>query len=101
MTRVRLVVEPLSDYVRWELTAMRWSVEAGEDIRVLPAGQAGAWPAVDDFWLFDDTLAVRMEYDTGGRFLGGRPSDDVAPLLAVRERALAAAIPLAEYARGA
>ena len=100
MRRVHVVTEPLSDYVRWELTGMRWSAEAGEDIRVLPAGRLDDWPTTPDFWLFDDSLGVRMDYDAGGRFLGGRPTDDVAPLMAVRELTLAAATPLGDYLAG-
>jgi len=100
MRRVRVVVEPLSEYVRWELAVMRWSVEAGEDIRVLPAARLGEWPAGPDFWLFDDRVGVRMAYDADGRFEGGRRTDDLAPLRALRDRALATATPLADYLAG-
>jgi hypothetical protein len=45
MQRVHIVTEPLSDYLRYELS---WSyapnVAVGEDIRVIPAA-AGTWPA--------------------------------------------------------
>jgi hypothetical protein len=97
MRRVRLVVEPLSDYTRWELAVMRWSVEAGEDIRVLVAGGLGEWPSGPDYWLFDDEIGVLMAYDDAGRFGGGRRSDDLAPLRDLRDQVWAAATPLADY----
>jgi hypothetical protein len=97
MRRVRVVVEPLSDYVRWELAVMRWSVEAGEDIRVLVADRIGARPAGPDFWLFDDQTGVLMAYDAGGRFGGGRPAGDLAPLRELRDRAWSAATPLVAF----
>ena len=97
MRRVRVLIEPLSDYTRWELTGMRWSVEAGEDIRVLVAGELGEWPSGPDYWLFDDEVGVLMAYDEAGRFRGGRRAGDLAPLRALRDRTWAAATPLADH----
>ncbi|MPZ86600.1 MAG: hypothetical protein GEU81_00740 [Nitriliruptorales bacterium] len=75
--RVHVLTRPLSDYLRYEC---EWghlpNSIAGEDIRVLdltnrerPAG------LVDhDFWLIDDEHAIRMFYDSIGRFLGAEPA---------------------------
>ena len=43
MQRVHVVSEPLTDYLRFEITGYRLNVEAGEDVRILPRRQQGAW----------------------------------------------------------
>lgn len=57
MERVHVVVEPLSDYMRYELT---WwypaNVAAGEDIRIIPAQGAVAGRAAEA-----RLLAVRLQ----------------------------------------
>lgn len=71
--RVRLVVEPLSEYSRYEMVAYVESQAAGERILIardpLPVATAECSP---DFWLFDgttgaDRFAVLMHYDDEGR----------------------------------
>nr|WP_245714689.1 DUF6879 family protein [Micromonospora inyonensis] len=74
MHRVHVVVEPLSDYVRFECGwAYEHTVEAGEDVRLI--GVAGDdWPAGlphYDYWLFDSSQLVAMYYDQAGRFVSG------------------------------
>lgn len=79
MSRVHIVQEPLSDYVRFELL---WpyvdSSQAGEDIRILSV-PSDSWPKClphEDFWLFDSRLAAIMRYDDEGRFLEADLTDD-------------------------
>ncbi|MDA8371981.1 MAG: hypothetical protein M0026_19230 [Nocardiopsaceae bacterium] len=62
--RVRIISEPLSDYITWEHAVTRFNVEAGEDIRWLPRHH----PAVKqlpeiDFWLFDSRWACILHFD--------------------------------------
>lgn len=99
MQRVRIVRLPLSTYEQFELA---WgypdNIAAGEDIRILPV--VGTWPdgiMEHDYWLFDDAIAVAMNYDSDGRFLGPAEVSDVAAYCRCRDRAMAAAIPFAEY----
>jgi hypothetical protein len=57
--RVRVVSEPVSDYIRFEHEATGWlNVAAGEEVRWLPRRRASdlCLPG-NDFWLFDDRLA--------------------------------------------
>ncbi|MEW1654014.1 DUF6879 family protein [Streptomyces sp. NPDC093707] len=56
--RLRVVSEPVSEYIRWEHYVTRANVEAGEQVRWLPRRHATnlAVPA-NDYWLFDDQLA--------------------------------------------
>ena len=62
--RVRVVSEPLSDYITWEHAVTCFNLEAGEDIRWLPRRH----PAVKDlpeldFWLFDGTWICVLHFD--------------------------------------
>ena len=45
MQRVHVVTEPLSDYIRFELTGYAPNVEAGEDVRVISVREGEPWPA--------------------------------------------------------
>jgi hypothetical protein len=83
MSRVHILVEPLSDYARFELL---WpyvdSVAAGEDVRILPVTQ-GDWPQnlpCLDYWLFDARLAAIMHYDDIGRFIKAEMTEDAAQI---------------------
>lgn len=62
-TRTRGIIEPLSEYVQWELLAYIESQAAGEQIRV-----RGDCHGPEDFWVFDgddpdDRYAIVMHYD--------------------------------------
>ena len=108
--RVHLVREPLTDYLRYEL---EWSyppnVEAGEDIRILPAKSVPPGDLsplvlnmVRDYWLFDSRDLWVMGYDHRGRFLNIEQVDDPTTILTRalwRDAALHYAIPYADYMR--
>jgi hypothetical protein len=59
-SRVRVVPETLTDYLRFELDICRHNVAAGEDVRYLPTARARRLNLPDyDYYLFDDeTLAL-------------------------------------------
>ncbi len=63
--RVRVVSEPLSEYMRWEHACTGTNVEAGEDIRWLPRTSAAdlMLPGAD-CWLFDHRV-VRWNFQRG------------------------------------
>jgi len=102
MHRVHVVCEPLSDYLRFELTwGYPHNAEAGEEIFILRVGP-DSWPDLPrhDFWLFDGETVARMHYDSEGHFLGAELIDDseaVAQYCHWRDVALASANPLEEY----
>ncbi|WP_344264223.1 DUF6879 family protein [Actinomadura napierensis] len=63
--RVRIVSEPLSEYMRWEYDCTVENVNAGEDIRWLPRTRAADLllpPA--DCWIFDYRL-IRWNFQRG------------------------------------
>lgn len=74
--RVHVVREPLSSYLRYELT---WgyapNVRAGEDVRIVALAGDDSWPGElpepgVDFWLFDSRKLYRQHYDDEGRLQG-------------------------------
>jgi len=101
-TRVRVLVEPFSDYSRFELPIYTKFVEAGEDIRIIPT-PAGSWPEGiprRDYWLFDDRDIWDMRYTDAGTFVRAVLLDDPAAIaehLRLRDIALGQAVPLNDY----
>lgn len=107
LRRVHVVVEPLTDYLRYEFAAYRQNSDFGEDIRIIPVTRS-AWPAGlprnTDFWLFDDAEVWDMHYDPDGRFLEAtRSSSDLhlADCRRWRDEAFERSMPLAQYLREA
>ncbi|MCX4779250.1 DUF6879 family protein [Streptomyces sp. NBC_01264] len=63
--RVRVVSEPVSEYIRWEHYVTHANVTAGEQVRWLPRRRATDIPLPgNDFWLFDGTL-LRVHHFSG------------------------------------
>jgi len=99
--RVRVVPEPLTDYLRFELRGMRYNAEVGEDIRYLDRGQANVLdlPA-HDFWVFDGSRLLLMYFSADDRHLGSELVTD--PDMVERherwfQQAFAQATPYAHY----
>jgi hypothetical protein len=69
--RVRVVPEPLTDYLRFEVRGTRYNVDFGEDVRYVHRNQANALglPA-HDFWVFDSSRLVLMYFTADNRHLG-------------------------------
>ncbi|MGH3787971.1 MAG: DUF6879 family protein [Pseudonocardiaceae bacterium] len=74
MQRVHVVKEPVTDYLRFELT---WSyapnVDAGEDIGIVPVPPGDSWPTElpqqTDFWLFDLSVLYALRYEPNGAWI--------------------------------
>lgn len=57
--RLRVVSEPISDYIHYEYDGTFTNIAVGEDIRWLPRTQAlGLLLPVVGFWVFDSTTAI-------------------------------------------
>ncbi|GAA3761641.1 hypothetical protein HDA32_005733 [Spinactinospora alkalitolerans] len=101
--RVHIVPDPLTDYLRFELTcAYPASVEAGEDVRVLARASADTLdlPDGEDYWLFDDERSALLRYAPDGEFIDVElvtDPDRVKQHAEWRHTAQAAAVPLHEY----
>ncbi|MFT2016092.1 DUF6879 family protein [Streptomyces sp. 796.1] len=100
VARVHVLSSPLTDYLRYELSAYPGNVTAGESIGVIDRSELVAPELPDhDFWLFDDRDVYRMHYTAAGAFIGGEllPPDALAAYQGHRDRALAAAVPFVDY----
>jgi hypothetical protein len=102
--RVRVVRQPLTDYVRYEFEwGFAYNVEAGEDIRVLDlTDQPDPGLPDHDFWLFDEQTVVKMLYRPDGTQIGREliPAPDLDAYLHYRDVAWCQAIPFREYWAG-
>ncbi|MBW4702600.1 DUF6879 family protein [Micromonospora sp. RL09-050-HVF-A] len=95
--RVRVVDEPPSDYLRFEMSVTPHNIAAGEDIRYLDRRRATelALPQYD-FWLFDSQLVAFLHFTDDDQFVGFRTTEDPAEVLKhcqCRDRAWTRAIP--------
>jgi uncharacterized protein DUF6879 len=102
--RVRVVSEPLTDYIRWEHSVTRLNQESGEDIRWLPRHllPEGLTLPVggNDWWLFDDELVTVGHFHDDGRIKGSELITDagtVAECIAIRDRLWSLATPHNKY----
>lgn len=100
VSRVHILRSPLTDYLRYELAAYPGNITAGESIGIIDLTEQTVTGLPDhDFWLFDDQGVYRMHYTPQGAFIGGEllPADRLAEYQRYRDRALAAAMPFADY----
>jgi hypothetical protein len=100
--RLRIVSEPVSDYIRWEHAISHGNIKAGEDLRWLPRHLAFDLPhPVADFFMWDQRLVAynftdghgidtdRMEYVADPR--------RVLPVVGMFEMLWERGIPHADY----
>ena len=99
--RARVVTEPHTDYIRWELALDPQNIEVGEDIRYLPRHDAADIVLPDeDCWLFDDDRLVLSLFKSDGGSGGFAQMFDsglVAQYRAVCDQVWSRAVRHAEY----
>lgn len=98
--RVHVLTQPLNDYLRYEFAVYRHTVRAGEDVRILDAtGRHDTGLPPQDFWLFDESAVVLMDYRPGGVQIGRELLEgaDPEPYIGWKRLALEQAIPFEEY----
>ncbi|MFJ4688632.1 DUF6879 family protein [Streptomyces sp. NPDC088789] len=101
--RLRVVSEPLSDYVRYEYDGTFTNVAAGEDVRWLPRSRAGdlLLPALDG-WVVDEETVILHHFSGEGQWTEPRMEVRYDPALAAQylkayDTAWRRAVPHAEY----
>ncbi|MFI7674482.1 DUF6879 family protein [Actinophytocola sp. NPDC049390] len=100
--RVRVVRYPLTEYQRYQFDwGIPGNIEAGEDIRVLDLTDVELDLPVYDFWLFDDSLVVDLNFNPDGTLLNvdQRENADLEMYRRWQCTALAHAVPFGEYDR--
>ncbi|MGH3793828.1 MAG: DUF6879 family protein [Pseudonocardiaceae bacterium] len=104
--RVHVVREPLSDYLRFELTwGYEPNVAAGEDVRIIAIAEDDPWPGdlpQRDYWLFDSSKLYDMHYDSDGVWLGAEHVTDPTKIVDAcrwRDAALHSGTPWSVYVR--
>jgi hypothetical protein len=99
--RVRVISEPVTDYIRYEWAGADVNIDAGEEIKWLPRRliSAVALPG-NDFWLFDDSTLVFTVFTGKGDVFERQLTTDPAVIQFCRsafEATWAIAIPHNEY----
>jgi uncharacterized protein DUF6879 len=98
--RVHVLRKPLTHYLRYEFAVYEFTVRSGEDVRILDLTDLpDPGLPTQDFWLFDETAVVLMEYDDDGNQLGRELLEhvDPAPYVAWKHLALDNAVPFVSY----
>lgn len=100
VSRVHVLRSPLTDYLRYELSAYPGNIVAGESIGIIDLTDRRVTGLPDhDFWLFDDARVYRMHYTPEGRFIGAEllPAGKLPEYQRYRDIAQAEAEPFAAY----
>lgn len=99
--RVRIVSEPVTDYIRYEWAGTEANVDAGEEIKWLPRRLASSIPLPgNDFWLFDDSTVVFTVFTGKGHVFERQLTTDPTAIQLCRsafDATWAMAIPHSEY----
>lgn len=98
---LRIVSEPVTDYIRFEWLDATQLVRAGEDVRWLPRRNASklVLPG-NDFWMFDRETVVFTHFSGNGHVLDHEMTTDPEILVACAaafQNAWRIAIPHSEY----
>jgi hypothetical protein len=101
LRRLRIVSEPVTDYIRFEWLDAAQLVAAGEDVRWLPRRKASTLllPG-NDFWMFDRETVAFTHFSGDGHVLGHEVTTDPAIVSACAsafEQAWKLAIPHNKY----
>ncbi|WP_344966888.1 DUF6879 family protein [Streptosporangium fragile] len=101
--RIRVVEEPVSPYVHWELAVLRVRAQEGEHSRVIPASAVADFETghpMPELVAFGPSLMYEVLYDREGIHTGGRRITDsgvIEPCLPVLASLYEQAEDLVEY----
>ncbi|MET7507839.1 DUF6879 family protein [Streptomyces albidoflavus] len=77
--RMRVVSEPVTDYIRFEYACTPQNIAAGEEVRWLTRRNArGLLLPASDLWIFDERLVRYSIFSGGGAFVEDLLDDDPA-----------------------
>ncbi|HEY0450389.1 DUF6879 family protein [Actinophytocola sp.] len=96
--RVRTVRRPLTDYQRFQLAwGIPGNIEAGEDIRILDLTDLQLDLPIQDFWLYDETTVVQLNFRPDGTLMDRQKPVDSAQYLVWRDIAVSHSVPFGEW----
>ncbi|GAA4506941.1 MULTISPECIES: DUF6879 family protein [Nonomuraea] len=101
--RLRVIEDPLSSYLKWELAHFRLNAEEGEKIFIVNQAMIADLDLryrLDDYTIFDRSLAFFLNYSDDGLFLHADMVSDPAvmsELVALSEEVLARSIRFEDY----
>ncbi|MFE2039823.1 DUF6879 family protein [Streptomyces sp. NPDC059477] len=101
--RVHIVTRPLSDYLRFEFSRYYGvHVQAGDNIRILDVtNRPNPLEGVQDFWMFDQTEVVLMNYEADGTQINRELLEgDISPFIEYQRTAIAESVSFEEYVNG-
>ncbi|MDH6131724.1 hypothetical protein P3T37_001098 [Kitasatospora sp. MAA4] len=99
MYRVHIVSRPLTPYLLFELGwGYAKNAAAGEEFFILDiTDRPNPLEGVPDFWVFDESTVVTMQYGEGGTFVSAEAQLIPAEWLEYRDIALGGAVPFTEW----
>jgi hypothetical protein len=100
IARVRLARLPLTDYQRYIFSwGVPGNIGAGEDVRVLDITNDDFGLPAQDFWIFDDSLVVHLNFNPDGTLIDVEQIDepDMAKYRGWQETALKHSVPFGEW----
>ncbi|MFF2618161.1 DUF6879 family protein [Kitasatospora sp. NPDC058046] len=97
--RVRVVRRPLTDYQRYQFAwGIPGNITAGEDIRILDATERDLGIPDQDWWLFDGSSAVHLNFRPDGTQINRElVTGDMRQYQEWKELALAHSAPFLEF----
>jgi hypothetical protein len=101
--RVHIVTRPLSDYLRFEFSRYyELHASVGDEIRILDVtGRPNPLGGVQDFWMFDQSEVVLMNYRADGGQINREVFEgDISPFVEYQRIAIAESVPFKEYVNG-
>jgi len=99
-SRVHVIEEPLTDYLRFELAAYHENEAAGEAVWIASRATYPAFASLtEDFVIIDDRIGVLFRYDQHGWLLGYEriADEDLDHYRRCRDLAFAHAVRLVDY----
>ncbi|WP_369389483.1 DUF6879 family protein [Streptomyces sp. CG1] len=101
MTRAKIVRRPLTPYSRYLFAwATPGNIAAGEDYHIVDlTDQPNPGLPEQDFWMFDETIVVHLNYRPDGTQINREliQDPDIGKYLAWRELAVESAMPFSAY----
>ncbi len=103
-SRIHIVPEILTDYLRFEIQCYKINAQSGDDIRfIYQKDVPEKWLSFStkfDFWLFDDELLFEILYSKNGEYIEAKQINNqkkIKKCIQCREEFMALGISLADF----